>query len=242
MKTRSLFAVFGAILCLLVASLPGHAADVKAAVKVKKNQAWVASDFEAYGITTIGLAPVSSIDHVEDNEKLFRNAIETGFGTLPGYKVQASSWFIDGVRKAGAAPALAAIEKSALNGVPADSVSLAAFRGKVQVQAVLFSRLSNWTRQVVDPYTRGQSFTQVGGDFALVSLKDGAVLWRGSFLEKGDGAYNDPNTAEVTERDAGGNSTAKQAQLEPPSYREVLEKLASRVSGSLPKAPAPAKS
>ena len=79
----------------------------------------------------------------------------------------------------------------------------------------------------------------VGGrDIALVSLKDGAIVWRGSFLEKGDGPYNDPNTAEVTERDATGNSTAKQAQLEPPSYREVLEKLANRVRGTLPKPPA----
>jgi len=223
-------------------SADAKAADAKAAAKVKKNQAWVAPDFASYGVITIGMAPVSSIDHVEDNEKLFKNAIETGFGLLPGYKLQASSWFMDGVRRAGAAPALAVIEKTAFAGMPADSVSLAALQGKVQVQAVLFSRLSNWTRQVVDANTRGQSFTQVGGDFVLVSLKNGAVLWRGSFLEKGDGPYNDPNIADVTERDAGGNSTAKQAQLEPPSYREVLEKLASRVSATLPKAPAPAKS
>jgi len=108
----------------------------------------------------------------------------------------------------------------------------------VQVDAILFSNLGTWTRQVVDVNTRGQSFTQVGGDFALVSLKDGAIVWRGSFLEKGDGPYNDPNTAEVTERDATGNSTARQAQLEPPSYREVLEKLVNRVRGTLPKPPA----
>jgi hypothetical protein len=240
MKTRA-FAVLGVLLALAVLPRAGLAADAKA-IKVKKNQAWVAPDFAAYGVTTIGMAPISSIDHVEDNERQFKNAIETSFGILPGYKLQASGWFMETVRKAGAGPAMAALEKTALAGAPTDSATLAALKGKVQVQAILFARLSTWTRLVVDPNTRGQSFTQVGGDFALVSLKDGALLWRGSFSEKGDGAYNDPNSAEVTERDAGGNSTAKAAQLEPPSYREVLDKLASRVSATLPKAPQPAKS
>jgi hypothetical protein len=221
----------------LVAPRAGHAADTRTG-KVKKNQAWVAPDFATYAITTIGMAPVSSIDHVEENERLFRGAIETGFGTLEGYRLQGTSWFLDGVRKAGAAGALAAMEKTAFAGARADSVTLAALQGKVHVDAILFSRLSTWTRQVVDVNTRGQSFTQVGGDFALVSTKDGAVVWRGNFLEKGDGPYNDPNTAEVTERDATGNSTARQAQLEPPSYREVLEKLTNRVCSTVPKAPA----
>lgn len=238
---RTALAVLGVLLALAVLPRAGHAADAKAA-KIKKNQAWVAPEFAAYGITTIGMAPVTSIDHVEDNEKQFRNALESSFGILDGYKLQGASWFMESVRKAGVAPALALMEKSALAGAPTDPTTLAAVQGKVQVQAILFSRLSTWTRLVVDPNTRGQSFTQVGGEFALVALKDGAVLWRGSFLEKGDGAYNDPNSAEVTQRDVGGNSTAKSAQLEPPTYREVLEKLASRVSATLPKAPQPAKS
>lgn len=243
LSLRSTLASAGIALAIAVAAAPraGDAADVKAA-KVKKNQAWVAPGFATYSVTAIGMAPVSSIDHVEDNEKQFRNALESSFGMLDGYKLQGWSWFGDAVRKANAMPALAALERSAFAGARGDSASLAALKGKVHVDAILFSRLSTWTRMVVDPNTRGQSFTQVGGDFALVSLKDGALLWRGSFAEKGDGAYNDPNSAEVTERDAGGNSTARQARLEPPSYREVLEKLAGRVSATLPKAPAPAKS
>ena len=219
---------------LLIAPAVSHAADAKPP-KAKKNTAWIHPDFAAYGVTTIGMAQVSSLDHNADNEREFRNAIETGFGTLEGYKLQSVTWFLDGVRKAGAADALVALEKSALAGLPTDTTVAAAFKGRVNVDAILFSRLSSWQRQVVDPNTRGQSFTQVGGDFALVSTKDGAILWRGNFVEKGDGPYNDPNTAEVTERDATGNSTAKQAQLEPPSYREVLEKLANRVRGTLPK-------
>jgi hypothetical protein len=184
------------------------------------------------------MAPVSSIDHNQDNEREFKNAVETGFGTLEGYKLQSTSWFVDGVRKAGGMDALAALEKTALAGAPSDTVALATLQGKLQVDAILFSRLTNWTRQVVDVNTRGQSFTQVGADYALLSMKNGAVVWRGSFQEKGDGPYNDPNTAEVTERDATGNSTARQAQLEPPSYREVLEKLVNRVRATLPKPPA----
>jgi len=226
------------LLVVLLAFAPVAAQAADKAPKAKKNQAVIAPNFAAYGIVTIGMAPVSSFDHNEANEREFRNAVEIGFGTLPGYKLQQTSWFIDGVRKAGATSALAALEKTALNGAPSDTAAIAALQGKVQVDAILFSQLGTWTRQVVDVNTRGQSFTQVGGDFALVSLKDGAIVWRGSFLEKGDGPYNDPNTAEVTERDATGNSTARQAQLEPPSYREVLEKLVNRVRGTLPKPPA----
>jgi len=224
------------VVLLAFAPLAAHAADK--APKAKKNQAVVAPNFAEYGIVAIGMAPVTSFDHDEANEREFRNAVETGFGTLPDYKLQQTSWFIDSVRKAGATNALAAMQKTAFTGALSDTAALAALKGKVQVDAILFSNLNTWTRQVVDVNTRGQSFTQVGGDFALVSLRNGAVVWRGSFLEKGDGPYNDPNTAEVTERDATGNSTARQAQLEPPSYREVLEKLVNRVRGTLPKPPA----
>ena len=222
---------------LVLAPCVSLAADVKAP-KIKKNQAWVAPDFSTYGISSIGMAQVSSLERNADNEREFRNAIENGFGTLPGYKLQATSWFLDGARKAGALDAVNALEKTALAGAPTDTAVANAIRGKLNVDAILFSRLSTWQRQVVDPNTRGQSFTQVGGDFALVSTRDGAILWRGNFLEKGDGPYNDPNTAEVTERDATGNSTARMAQLEPPSYREVLEKLANRVRSTVPKPPA----
>jgi Ni/Co efflux regulator RcnB len=226
------------LLIVLLAFAPIAAQAADKPQKPKKNQALVVPNFAEYGIVSIGMAPVSSSDHNEANEREFRNAVETGFGTLEGYKLQQTSWFIDGVRKAGATGALATLEKSALNGAPSDSAAIAALKGKVQVDAVLFSRLGTWTRQVVDVNTRGQSFTQVGADFAMISLKDGAIVWRGNFLEKGDGPYNDPNTAEVTERDATGNSTARQAQLEPPSYREVLEKLVNRTRGTLPKPPA----
>jgi len=224
------------VVLLAFAPLAAHAADK--APKAKKNQALVAPNFADYGIVSIGMAPVTSFDHNEANEREFRNAVEIGFGTLEGYKLQQTSWFIDSVRKAGATNALAAMQKTAFTGALSDTAALAALQGKVQVDAILFSNLNTWTRQVVDVNTRGQSFTQVGGDFALVSLRNGAVVWRGSFLEKGDGPYNDPNTAEVTERDATGQSTARQAQLEPPSYREVLEKLVNRVRGTLPKLPA----
>ena len=228
------------LLAVAFAAHHAHAADKDKdkAAKVKKNQAWVAPDFAGYGIKTIGLAPVSSLDHNEANEREFRNALENGFGTLAGYQLQSTSWFVDGARKAGASNAVAALEKTALAGTSTDTTVAAALTGKLQVDAILYARLNTWTRQVVDADTRGQSFTQVGGDFALVATKNGAVIWRGTFVEKGDGPYNDPNTAEVTQRDATGNSTAKQAQLEPPSYQEVLEKLVNRVRGTLPTPPA----
>ena len=239
MKSRNSLVALALFSLLVLGTRPAPAADVKAP-KVKKNQAYVAPGFASYGVITVGMAPVSSFDHVEENEKLFRQAVESGFGTMDGYRFQSMSYFIDEVRKGGVINQLAAIEKAGLAGLPSDTAAVDTVALKTNVQAVLFSRLSTWQRLVVDPNTRGQSFTQVGGDFALVSLKDGVVLWRGSFQEKGDGPYNDPSAGEATERDATGNSVAKQAQLEPPSFREVLEKLISRVSATLPKAPAPA--
>jgi hypothetical protein len=236
MRSRALLALSA---LLVLGAGPAFAADTKAP-KPKKNQAYVAPDFASYGVVTIGLAPISSFDHVEENEKLFRQAVEPGFGNMDGYKFQASSYFMDAVRKGNVNDHFAAIEKAALAGLPSDTADVDAVRLKTNVQAVLFSHLSTWQRLVVDPNTRGQSFTQVGAEFALVSLKDGAVLWHGAFQEKGDGPYNDPNAGEVTERDATGNSTAKQAQLEPPSFREVLEKLIARARATIPPAPAPA--
>jgi len=239
MRFRNPLVTLALFSLLVLGARPVLAADAKAP-KVKKNQAYIAPGFASYGVITIGMAPVSSIDHIEENERLFRQAIESGFGTMDGYKFQAGSYFIEAVRKGGVSDQLTAIEKAGFAGLPSDSAAVDAMALKTHLQAVLFSRLSTWQRLVIDPGTRGQSFTHVGGDFALVSLKDGAVLWRGSFQEKGDGPYNDPSVGEVTERDATGNSIAKQAQLEPPSFVEVLEKLIARASSTLPKAPAPA--
>src|SRR4029079_16809374 len=123
------------LLVVLLAFAPVAAQAADKEPKAKKKQAVIAPNFAAYGIVTIGMAPVSSFDHDEANEREFRNAVETGFGTLPGYKLQQTSWFIDGVRKAGATGALAALEKSALNGAPSDTAAIAALQGKVQVDA-----------------------------------------------------------------------------------------------------------
>jgi len=204
-------------------------------VKLKKNQAYVAPNFADYKLVSFALAPVTSLDRNADTEKMVRQASEAAFSGTK-YKLQGSSYLMELVRKNGVEPQFNAIQKSAAQGaaVP-DSATLGAVSRQVAAQAILFSNVTQWQRLVVDPATRGQSFTQVGGDFALVSLKDGAILWRGSFLEKGDGPYNDPNIAETTERDATGNSTARQGQLEPPSYIEVVEKLMTRVAGTLPK-------
>jgi len=188
-------------------------------VKLKKNQAYVAPNFADYKLVSFALAPVTSLDRNADTEKMVRQASEAAFSGTK-YKLQGSSYLMELVRKNGVEPQFNAIQKSAAQGaaVP-DSATLGAVSRQVAAQAILFSN--------------------VGGDFALVSLKDGAILWRGSFLEKGDGPYNDPNIAETTERDATGNSTARQGQLEPPSYIEVVEKLMTRVAGTLPKPAAP---
>jgi Ni/Co efflux regulator RcnB len=231
------------LVCALAAPVTrAHAEDAKKTdskpVKLKKNQAYVAPNLADYKLVSFALAPVTSLDRNVDAEKMVRQASEAAFSGTK-YKLQGSSYVMELVRKSGVEPQFNAISKAAAQGAVPDSASLGAVSRQVPAQAILFSNVTQWQRLVVDASTRGQSFTQVGGDFVLVSLKDGTALWRGSFLEKGDGAYNDPNIAETTERDATGQSTARQAQLEPPSYIEVVEKLMTRVAGTLPKPATP---
>jgi hypothetical protein len=147
---------------------------------------------------------------------------------------------MDLVRRGQAEKAMAALHTASLQGAPLDTVAAHAVAAQVGADAILFSNVNQWQRFVVDASTRGQSFTQVGLDVVLYSLKDGRPLWRGNFQEKGDGPYNDPSLQTSPERDPGGNSVGKRGQFEPPAFPEVLEKLAERIAKAMPPPPADA--
>jgi hypothetical protein len=204
--------------------------------KLKKNQAWVAPDFAAHGVRSIAFAPVSSFDRNPEAEKYVQQMIEPGFAQLK-YRFIGQAQTMDRVRRGEVVKALEALHASYLAGATLDTAQARVIAEQVGADALLFSHVSQWQRYVVDEQTRGQSFTQLGVDMALYSLKDGRPLWRGNFQEKGDGPYHDPNVAPPVDRDPGGNAVGRKAQLEPPSYPEVLEKLVGRAVKSLPPPP-----
>src|SRR6185503_20321039 len=82
---RSLAAValiaFAAVMTAVALAPMAHRAvaaskDDEKPAKLKKNQAWTASDFAARGVRSIAIAPVSSFDRNPESEKLVRQAFE----------------------------------------------------------------------------------------------------------------------------------------------------------------------
>ena len=225
-----------------------RAADVakdKPAAKLKKNQTWVAPDWEARAIRSIAVAPMRSVDRNAEAEALARKGLEAALAGKP-YRFRPAQTFMESVKRGNAEPAWTAASAAAAKSAPFDTTSASTLKTALTSDAVLVATVTNWQRYVVDEQTRGASFTQVGVDLAMYSLADGALVWRGSFVEKGDGPYNEPVSGDATQRDPSGYNSARKAALEPPLYEEVIEKLMTRVASSLPKpaaaAAAPAKS
>src|SRR5438105_305780 len=202
---------------------PAGAADAKAG---KKNQAYVNPKFADFGVRAIGLLPITSINRDLEAEKVVRNALEAGLQPL-GYRFLSSTQTLDLARRAGFADALLAMRPALLAGTPPDSATLARAGTVLGLDALLVANLTTYDRYVVDPSVRGQSFTQIGVNVALVSTRDGAVLWRGAFLQKAEGPYNDPSGAYQRDEDAGGLSGHGRSTvgLEPPPYPDVAAAL-----------------
>lgn len=243
--TAPALALAVAVAFLAVAAAPAQAADeakakAKPAAKLRKNQAWVAPDWEARAIKSIAIAPVRSVERNVEAETIARRGLESALADRP-YRFRPVSSIMEAVKLEKADAAWAAAVGAATKGAPLDSASTGAVRAALTTDGLLFTQVTHWQRYVVDEQTRGASFTQVGIDAVLYSLADGAVVWRGSFVEKGDGPYNEPQTGDRDTRDPSGNLNARKAALEPPAFEEVVEKLMGRVAGALPKpAPAPA--
>ena len=171
-----------------------RAADVakdKPAAKLKKNQTWVAPDWEARAIRSIAVAPMRSVDRNAEAEALARKGLEAALAGKP-YRFRPAQTFMESVKRGNAEPAWTAASAAAAKSAPFDTTSASTLKTALTSDAVLVATVTNWQRYVVDEQTRGASFTQVGVDLAMYSLADGALVWRGSFVEKGDGPYNEP--------------------------------------------------
>jgi len=236
--TRRLARASAFALALVVAhaaSFPAQAADEKAAKKpkLKKNEAIVTPAWAAIGVTSITLAPVRSLAGDEQALRLTRSAIEHALHDR-GFKVFPAGNVLSTIDRDGTKGAYEAAIRAFEGEAALDSVNAAALGSSFRTDALFIANLNQWQRYVVDEYTRGASFTQVGIDGTVFSLKDGTVLWRGSFQEKMDGPYNEPQRGDLDARDPGRNSQ-KKADLEPPLFEEVLDKLMLRTTNAMPK-------
>ena len=244
MKRRAIAVLLLAVVASAFAARPGFTADdAKAAARLKKNQAWVVPDWEARAIRSIAISPVRSLDKNTESETISRRGLEAALAGKP-YRFRPASSFMESVKLGGAEAAWTAATSAAGRNAPIDTASARALRTALSTDAVLVATVTNWQRYVVDEQTRGASFTQVGVDVTMYGLADGALVWRGSFVEKGDGPYNEPAGGDATQRDPSGYNTGRKATLEPPRYEEVVEKLMTRLATSLPRpaaAAAPAK-
>jgi len=215
---------------------PAFAADEKKSDKkprLKKNQAVLAEDWAQRGIRSVAVMPVRALDGDEQALSLTRRALENALADR-GFKLLGGASILSTADRGGATPALEAATKAFDAGAALDTASTAALHGALPTDALLMTNLTQWKRYMVDEYTRGASFTEVAIDVGLFSLTDGAMVWRGSFLEKMDGPYNEPQRGDQDMRDPGQNSK-KTAALEPPLFEEVLDKLMLRTVGTLPK-------
>jgi hypothetical protein len=233
-------AVLAVVALAAAPATPAAAADAKPAVKLKKNQAWVAPDWNSRGIRSIAIAPLRSVERNPEAEALARRGLEAALAGRP-FRFRGAGTILEAVKLGRAEAPWAAAVAAAAKGAPLDSATAGPVGAALRTDALLFTSVTHWQRYVVDAQTRGSSFTQVGVDAVLYSLADGAVVWRGSFVEKGDGPYNEPQSGDRDLRDPSGNLEARKSSLEPPAYEVVIEKLMERVAAALPRpAPAPA--
>ena len=220
--------------------LAADAAKDKPIAKLKKNQSWVAPDWDARAIRSIAIAPLRSVERNLEAETLARRGLEAALAGRP-YRFRGADTFLEAVKTGKADEAWALAVAAATRGAPLDSATVPSLRAALSTDAILVASITNWQRYVVDEQTRGASFTQVGVEITLYSLADGLPVWRAHFVEKGDGPYNEPQGGDATSRDPSGYNAGRKAALEPPAYEVVIEKLMSRVAGALPK-PAAARS
>lgn len=236
--TRRLASAAGFVLAVALAQSTTHpalAADDKSAkkTKLKKNEAIVTPAWAAIGVTSVALAPVRSLAGDEQALRLTKSAIENALHDR-GFKVFPAGNVLATVDRDGTKGAYDAAIRAFEGDAALDSMNAAALGGSFRTDALFVVNLNQWQRYIVDEYTRGASFTQVGIDGTVFSLRDGAVLWRGSFQEKMDGPYNEPQRGDLDARDPGRNSQ-KKADLEPPLFEEVLDKLMLRTTNAMPK-------
>jgi hypothetical protein len=214
------------------------------AAKKSKTERFLHPNFTAYNVRSIGLIPVAiliPVDHRQAEEEpadLVRRYVEravrpSGYKFLDERTLQAAA-------KAGdAGESLAAMENSWHKSGELDTMALKALGAAKVADAVLATMITTWNRVTIDPSVTGQSITEVGLLLSLYSTRTGELLWRDTYLEKGEGPYNNPGNTNVIGVQGSnlGNTARTSTALDPPTYQEIVTRVSNKIGKTFPPAP-----
>lgn len=216
------------------------------AAKKSKTDNYLSPDYASYQVQSIALLPVDILVPVnmsqqeEDPVVLVRRYLERGLRPT-GYTFVSASGLRAAAKSTGLTESYEALVKDWHTKGELDTTALKALGGARVADAVLAPMITTWNRSTIDPSVAGQSITEIGLLLALYSTRTGALLWRESYLEKGEGPYNNPGTGGgyVTgvQGSTLGNTARTSTALDPPTYGEIVTNVSKKVEKSFPKKP-----
>ena len=218
-------------------------APVAPAAKKGKTERFLHKDYASFEVQSIGVMPLAFLVQVnlreqeEDPVEVVRRQVERAIRPS-GYKFTDARSFQTAAKTAGAAGAWSALDAKWRTSGELDSTSLKALGAAKLADAILAGMVTTWNRMTIDPGVAGQSITEVGMVTALYSTRTGELLWRDSYLEKGEGPYNNPGSGYVTgvQGSSLGNTARTSTALDPPSYDEIMQKVGKRLEKTFPPA------
>jgi hypothetical protein len=206
-------------------------------------------DYASFHVRTIAILPVATLSPVpergrENNPFEIVGIHQERALAETGYRFVTQSLLRSTARAAGADSAVGQLMSSWQTRGEMDSTALKAIGTLGVADAGLASMVTVWDRSTIDPSVTGQSMTQIGVRMALYSTRTGELLWRDTFMDKGEGPYNNPDENNVTGMSRTGlTPTAQTAtSLEPPTYDDVAVKLEKKIRSGFPPVPKPAAS
>ena len=219
-----------AVLALTLLALPASAAKEKGR---RVDLITTAPDFAAFGVKSIAMLPVVTFDKSLPAERAVadfwgRNFKDTGYRWISAVTTREMllSMFGDST--------LRAVREEMLRNVRVDSLRAPLLCAKLRTDAVLCVRVEQWEQQPVLWNQSGKPTTTVQLKAALVD-SSGALLWRASGGETGEGVYHDPSTNPIGVSSSSLDNTPVTGEGGPPAYDEVLNKLLLRWAPQFPR-------
>jgi hypothetical protein len=229
---------------LILIAMVLFGAQPAGAAKKEPAERYLRRDYASFQVRSIGLLPVTTLTPVtvrgRENDPIEIVGIHEERALAPvGYRFLSQSLFRSTARAAGADSAIGRLASSWRTRGELDSTALKAVGATGVVDAVLVSMVTVWDRSTIDPSVAGQSMTQIGLRMALYSTRTGELLWRDTFMEKGEGPYNNPGEANVTGMSRTGLTPSAQTYtaLDPPTYDDVAVKLEKKIRTGFPPVP-----
>jgi hypothetical protein len=211
-----------------------------------KSDGYLHPQYASFQVRSIGVLPLVTLAAItpqrreDDPIQIVRSHVERALAPT-GYRFMEESQLRAATRATGADSLLRALETSWRKSGVLDSTALKATGQARVVDAMLGVMVTTWERNTIAYDVVGQSITQIAVLLALYSTRTGELLWRDSFLEKGEGPYNNPDEggSNVTGVASGalGTSARTSTSLEPPSFDEVATKLEQRIQRGFPPPP-----